>query len=98
MAIRYTGSADLASVNISLLGDGRGTLVLIDLKKPPFVLDFLGFYPSDISVSVPMGEQPTAVQLLPDGILRIEYAAPLPQGDITSLAPRHKVSLQFVYG
>jgi hypothetical protein len=98
MAIRYTGDANLATVNVSLLGDGRGTLVLVDLKKPPFVLDFLGFYPSDISVNAPVGEEPSAVQLLPDGILRIEYAAPLPQSDLTSLAPRHKVSVQFVYG
>lgn len=49
--IKYTGEGDFTKINLRLYGDGITKDVSIDLSKPPFNLNFLGFYPKNVGVS-----------------------------------------------
>jgi hypothetical protein len=49
--IKYTGEGNFTSINLRLFGDGITKDLSIDLSKPPFNLNFLGFYPKNVGVT-----------------------------------------------
>jgi len=85
-------------VDINLYGDGTSTLVMINLTKSPFSLTFSNFFPSAISFSTSMGQEPSSIQLVQSSTLRVEYSQPLENYDPVAMTPRHKISVQLLYG
>jgi len=98
MPIRYTGGASLQAVDLILFGDGQSTLVMVNLTKAPFNLTFNNFFPTELGIGVPMGQEPLSVQIVQSSTLRIEYAQPLPDTDYVTGTPRNKLNVTLFYG
>lgn len=100
--LKYTGEGDFTSINIRLFGDGITKDVVIDLSKPPFSLNFVGFYPKDAVVANVSPGYAKTVTINGDQLMII-FNEPPPAIDIpaTVIAPpdgRSNFIVYFVYG
>jgi hypothetical protein len=100
--IKYAGEGDYASVNVRLFGDGVTTEARIDLSKPPFSLNFMGFYPTDVTVVNVSPGLPKALTLNTN-VLIITFDEPPPKVDLPPVStdrPEHSLEFKvyFAYG
>jgi hypothetical protein len=100
--LKYTGEGDFTKINIRLFGDGVTKDVVISLSKPPFNLNFMGFYPKNAIVSNVSPGYAKTVSINGDQLMII-FEEPPPAIDMPSTiaaAPddRSNFIVYFVYG
>src|SRR5262252_2901083 len=95
MPIQYTGVGDFYEVKIGLIGDGLSNSVVIDLTKAPFALDFKGGFPTAVSVAASGSLEKSAVTLLSNAKIQIDYLDIVPQ---EPTPPQDRLTIRLLYG
>ena len=100
--IKYTGEGDYTKVNIRLFGDGVTKEARIDLSKPPFNLNFMGFYPTDVTIVNVSPGLPKALTLNTN-VLIATFDEPPPKVDLPEVSTDHpegglEFKVYFAYG
>lgn len=100
--IKYTGEGDFTSVTLRLFGDGVTKEARVDLSKPPFNLNFMGFYPTDVTI-VNVSPGLTKGISLNNNVLLITFDDPPQKVDlplVSTSPPEHRLEFRiyFAYG
>lgn len=76
---------DFNGLMFLVIGDGETTTVNADLSKPPFLVDFQGFYPSSAVVTAVGQAGVTATATLDEPIMHLTFSEPIEVGmtDVT---------------